>query len=98
MFYTNKSFNYKQPIEQSKLFHILNILTNKTHFRPQRYGKGYRTCCPAHNDTNPSLSVSEGYDGRVLLYCFADCSIQDICDALDIKPRDLFAQPSRRRS
>jgi len=31
-------------------------------------------CCPAHNDSKPSLAIRETDDGRVLLHCFAGCS------------------------
>ena len=33
-------------------------------------GNGWLTCCPAHDDHNPSLSISEGSDGKVLFHCF----------------------------
>ena len=46
--------------------------------------------CPAHNDHTPSLSISEGSDGKVLLRCFAGCSVEAITDKLGIKVRDLF--------
>lgn len=29
--------------------------------------------CPAHDDSEPSLSIGTGDDGRVLLHCFAGC-------------------------
>lgn len=29
--------------------------------------------CPAHDDHHPSLSMRQGDDGGVLLYCFAVC-------------------------
>jgi DNA primase len=32
--------------------------------------KSLTACCPAHNDTRPSFSVSEK-NGKLLLYCFA---------------------------
>lgn len=53
-------------------------------------GTGWRACCPAHGDTNPSLSISEGADGRVLMHCFAGCSIEDVVYALGLEMRDLF--------
>jgi hypothetical protein len=39
------------------------------------------TLCPAHSDSQPSLSISEGNNGRVLLYCFAQCDYRAIADA-----------------
>ena len=33
---------------------------------------GYIAACPAHDDEHPSLSVSEGDDGRILVHCFAE--------------------------
>lgn len=50
----------------------------------------WQACCPAHHDCNPSLSVTEGNDGRVLLHCFAGCSFEDICAALGLHLQDLF--------
>lgn len=39
--------------------------------------------CPAHeNHRTPALSVSQGEDGKLLLYCFAGCSYQDVMEAL----------------
>ncbi len=55
-------------------------------------GDGWKTCCPAHEDTNPSLSIREGDDGRVLLYCFAGCSLDAVCEAVGLKPADLFSK------
>jgi len=31
-------------------------------------------CCPAHDDTNPSLSITETTDGKLLWKCHAGCS------------------------
>lgn len=39
-------------------------------------------CCPAHKDTSPSLALSNGNDGRLLVHCHAGCSFTDIMDAL----------------
>ncbi|MGR3782202.1 MAG: DUF7146 domain-containing protein [Albimonas sp.] len=38
--------------------------------------------CPAHRDRVPSLSVSDGRDGRLLLHCFAGCDFRDVLAAL----------------
>jgi len=34
--------------------------------------------------------VTEGDDGRVLLYCYAGCKTDEICQALGISMSDLF--------
>lgn len=52
--------------------------------------------CPAHGDKTPSLSVAEGDRGRVLLHCFAGCSFDKICVALDIDKRELLQADDRR--
>lgn len=58
----------------------------------RRAGRGRWTArCPAHEDGSPSLSIREGRDGRVLLYCFAGCSLTSILQALSLSIRDLFA-------
>ena len=46
--------------------------------------------CPAHEDRNPSLSVSEGADRRVLVFCFTACEPKAIVDALELQWGDLF--------
>jgi hypothetical protein len=36
--------------------------------------------CPAHDDSTPSLSVSLGHKGQILLYCHAGCSYGSVID------------------
>jgi hypothetical protein len=52
--------------------------------------QGRTWLCPAHDDRNASLSVSEGDDGRVLVKCFAGCKPEEIVGALGLEMRDLF--------
>ena len=56
----------------------------------QKENDGYRALCPAHEDKNPSLSISEGNKGGVVLRCFAGCKTDDILSAVGLKTRDLF--------
>ncbi len=58
--------------------------------RVRRSGKGWTARCPAHEDKFPSLSVSEGADGRVLLHDHAGCSVEEIVRALGLTTADLF--------
>jgi len=63
-----------------------------------RGGRGQWTArCPAHDDRQNSLSVSEGNDGRVLLHCHAGCDVDRITAALGISPADLFPDKPRSR-
>jgi hypothetical protein len=52
--------------------------------------ESYQAQCPAHDDNEPSLSVAEGEDGRVLLKCFAGCKPEEVVEALDLEMKDLF--------
>lgn len=55
-------------------------------------GEGYRAKCPAHDGkSRDTLSVREA-KGRILIYCFAGCSLEAICAALQIKVSSLFAE------
>lgn len=46
--------------------------------------------CPAHNDRKASLAIGLGDDGRVLLKCFAGCSLEQIARETGIDVKDLF--------
>lgn len=56
----------------------------------KKSGKGWSARCPAHEDRNPSLSVSEGDDGTALLKCHSGCTTAAILAAVDLTLRDLF--------
>ena len=82
-----------------ELLHDLDVV------RPRGPGK-WSARCPAHPDRSPSLSIREGDDGRLLLHCFAGCTLGEICGALGLPIKDLFKenlsfrrplQPSSRR-
>jgi hypothetical protein len=50
-------------------------------------------CCPAHDDSRPSLSLRQQPDGRILLHCFANCAVTDVVAAVGMDMTDLFPQP-----
>ena len=56
----------------------------------RRSDRGWSARCPAHDDHNPSLSLSDGADGRTLVHCHAGCSIESILHALRLSTADLF--------
>lgn len=60
-------------------------------------------CCPAHPDKSPSMTLRELDDGRVLVHCFAGCSVEEILASLSLEFDALFpdnpiehAAPTRR--
>jgi hypothetical protein len=60
---------------------------------PVRRGSGR---CPAHDDSTPSLSVSEGSDGKVLIVCHRGCSLEAILSATGLDHADLFPPRAER--
>lgn len=67
----------------------INLILNKLE-RVRKLGKGYTALCPSHKDSNPSLSVSEGDEGRILIHCHAGCSVDEIVSSLGIDIQELF--------
>jgi hypothetical protein len=55
-------------------------------------GGRWRSLCPAHPCESRSLSITEGDDGRVLLKCFAGCTVDKITAALGLQITDLFSK------
>ncbi|HUU02185.1 MAG TPA: DUF3631 domain-containing protein [Myxococcota bacterium] len=49
----------------------------------------WESLCPGHADESPSLSISTGDGGRVLLTCHAGCSTPAVVEALGLRMADL---------
>jgi len=75
---------------------FLRHVETKVGSRAKKVGQGYNMCCPAHNDDNPSLSVKEATDGKILLNCFAGCPPEKICGALELGMTALFPENQKR--
>src|SRR5215207_10129403 len=45
-------------------------------------GCAWTACCPAHDDRQPSLSISDAPDGKVLVHCHAGCEQHQVIAAL----------------
>jgi putative DNA primase/helicase len=67
----------------------------------RRNGNGWLVSCPCPNhgsgrgDRNPSLSVTDGDDDRLLLRCFAGCEFEDIVG--ELRARGLADSDRRER-
>jgi hypothetical protein len=56
---------------------------------------GWIACCPAHDDRNPSLSLKDTDDGRILVHCHAGCEQRVVIDAL--KARAMWPEKPQRK-
>jgi len=59
----------------------------------RKAGSGWVARCPCRNDdSNPSLSVGQGADGRVLVTCHRgmSCNVEEICSAVGLGVSDLM--------
>lgn len=59
------------------------------HYTGPRDRDNYKVICPAHDDDKPSLSVSGGDNGGVVLHCHAGCKTEAILARLDLTWADL---------
>jgi putative DNA primase/helicase len=48
----------------------------------RRAGVAWIARCPAHDDREPSLSIADARDGKVLVHCHAGCDQRDVIAAL----------------
>jgi putative DNA primase/helicase len=72
---------------------VLNALAEGGN-QATRSGKGWSARCPAHDDRNPSLSISEGSEGKALVHCHAGCGFDDIVEAIGLGRSDLYQADS----
>jgi hypothetical protein len=73
---------------QTPVENVLSKLRNV-----KKAGSNWHASCPCRvDDDNPSLSVKEGDDGRVLMSCHygSPCNVTQICEAMKIKVKDLY--------
>lgn len=68
--------------------------------KAKKTGKGnWLACCPAHDDKNPSMTIHEADDGRILVRCWAGCSFEEIVGAVGLGWEPWFPpNPTKDRS
>jgi hypothetical protein len=59
--------------------------------------KGFLACCPAHNDSSPSLNVDQGEKGALLQCRSGGCTSKSIVEALGITNAQLFDEQKGER-
>lgn len=62
----------------------------------QKSPNSWMARCPAHGDKNPSLSITQAPDGKILLHCFAGCTVEEIVGAVGLRMCDIM--PDRPRA
>ena len=63
----------------------------------RKHGQYYMARCPAHDDRTQSLQVSEREDGSLGVYCHAECSVDEVMEAIGRAPKDLFPEEAGER-
>jgi hypothetical protein len=63
-----------------------------------RTSSGWEARCPAHDDRTASLTISEGDDGRLLMYCHAGCTFEAIMKAAGVEPAKPNGQAHGKKS
>lgn len=60
----------------------------------KKTGKGsWIACCSGHDDKNPSMTITEGSDGRILAHCHSrQCSIEAIAEGAGLSVSDLMSE------
>lgn len=93
--FTPQAGHPKAPfrLNSARCNNVVGLLSRLNKVRPSGHGS-WLACCPAHADRHPSLAVREADDGKVLVHCFAGCSIQEVVSAVGLQLADLF--PSRQ--
>ena len=61
----------------------------------RKAGGGWMARCPAHDDREPSLSIRDADDGKVLVRCHAGCDQERVIAAL--RSRGLWEENGHRR-
>ena len=68
----------------------INLLLSNLQKVKKRGNNCWLACCPAHDDSDPSLAIRLVDDGRILIKCFAGCSTLDVVHAVGMEIKDLF--------
>src|SRR5215472_17082101 len=69
---------------------LKRVLDRLGRVRPSGDHWSARCPVPAHDDQTPSLAISLGADGRVLLHCHGPCTTEEVLAALGMTFADLF--------
>jgi len=72
----------------------IDTLLSRVHKLKKTGDSKWLSCCPAHDDKSPSLSIKLA-DDRILIYCFAGCDVSSIVGGLGLELSDLMPESKR---
>ncbi len=84
----------------SAMNHVDNLLSRLDKVR-QSGPDSWMARCPAHEDKSASLSIRHA-DEKMLIHCFAGCSVHEVVGAIGLEisdlfpPRESYGKPERR--
>src|SRR5258707_2284122 len=90
----------EQTVNTHPLDRVLPLLQG---VKSQRYNSrgnpGYMACCPAHDDSDPSLELWEDdLDHHAGVYCYAGCPRKAVVEAIGLTESDLYVDGTIRRA
>ena len=74
----------------AKLQELLSRLDKCRETKVSKHDRTWTACCPAHDDKTPSMGIALTSDGKILLKCWAECSVPEIVAAVGMEMTDLF--------
>ena len=81
-----------EPLPASRC--LMNAETIARALGGRKSGRGWSARCPAHDDSKPSLSLTDSDNGRVLIYCHAGCDQNTVIS--ELKSTGLWTVTGRR--
>ncbi|MGH3447545.1 MAG: hypothetical protein ACRDP4_07965, partial [Nocardioidaceae bacterium] len=84
------------PVATTAFDRVLHAVEQATGNSARGNGRQRSARCPAHDDSNPSLSITRGSD-RVLLHCHGGCDTDDVLTAAGLTRTDLYDEPLEPR-
>lgn len=69
----------------------INVLLERLEKVKAMGRSSWKARCPAHDDKDPSLRVTQAANGNVLIHCFAGCTPNEIVDAVGLDIAALFS-------
>ena len=92
---TQRANQLRTPARRTER-HVMNAEFIAKALGGRKAGSSWLARCPAHDDREPSLSITDAKGGRVLVHCHAGCDQRDVIAAL--RSRGAWETTGRRQN